>query len=74
VIRREDRDFSLQSAETGCRAHPAVDPVGTGGSSAEVKNAWSYTSTSPHSHDVVLIYAQKELCTLIFRAGGRLFL
>jgi hypothetical protein len=32
LIRGEDRNFSLQSAQTGC--------------SADVKNAWGYVSTS----------------------------
>jgi hypothetical protein len=58
------RNFSLHHrVQTGSGAHPASYPMGTGvfspdhspPYSAEIKNAWSYTSTPPISfHEVVL--------------------
>jgi len=53
--------FSLHhNVQTGSEAHPASYPVGTGSSfsggrevGAEVKNAWSHTSTHPYVFSVL---------------------
>jgi hypothetical protein len=74
-------NFSLHHCvQTGSGAHPASCPMGTSlrvkrqrreadpspPSSAEVKNAWSYTSTPPiRLHDVVL--SQSTGTTLILQ-------
>jgi hypothetical protein len=70
------RNFSHHRIQNGSGAHPASYSMGTGGSfseadhwppsSAEVTNAWSFTSTPPIClHGLVLSQAQGQLYLLL---------
>jgi len=74
------RDFFRHRGETGFGAHPAFQKMGTVGSylpgkaagawswplSADVKNAWSYTSTPPYVFVAWYMVKYRDTCTSAF--------